>query len=115
MCSIAADVIFILDSSASMRSDYEKEKNLVNALIDQFHIGERKIRVGFVVFGSYAKRHSGFHDTKSTSTAKATLENAPFIGGHSRLDLGLREALHLFEGNAFILVEGLISYIILLR
>ena len=97
-----------------MISDYEKEKDLVNALIDQFHIGERKVRVGFVVFGSYAKRHSGFHDAKSTSAAKAALENAPFIGGHSRLDLGLREALNLFEGNVFILVLDILNYYILL-
>ena len=98
MCSIAADVVFVLDASGSMVSDYGKEKKLVNSLMDQFHIGEKKMRVGFVVFGSYAKKHSAFVDTKSTSMAKAALENAPFIGGHSRVDLGLNEALHLFEG-----------------
>ena len=96
---MAADIIVVLDSSASMKSDYEKEKKLVEALIEQFQVGQSKVRIGLVVFGSYAKTHSTFDDTKSTSTAKAALENAPFIGGNSRLDLGLNQAYQLFQGN----------------
>lgn len=100
-CSIAADVVFILDSSASMKPDYERQKLLVQSILDQFHVGEGQIRIGFVVFGSYAKTHSDFDDVKSSSTAKAAVENVPFIGGHSRLDLALTKAHQLFEGTIF--------------
>ena len=100
-CSIAADVIFVLDSSASMKTDYEKQKKLIHKFMDQFHIGEGKMRIGFIPFGSYAKVHSAFGDSKTSSTAKAALVNAPFIGGPSRLDLGLGQAHQLFQGNLF--------------
>ena len=98
-CGISADVVFVQDSSASMKSEFEKQKKLIHSFVDQFHIGQEQLRVGFVVYGSYAKTHSDFDDAKSASTAKAAVDNAPFIGGHSRLDLGLKSAHQLFEGS----------------
>ena len=81
-----------------MEYDYESQKDLVEAILDQFSIGTGKTQAAIVLFGSQVKTVLSFKDSQSVSALKNALQNAPFVGGQSRLDLGLRRAQHIFKG-----------------
>jgi len=49
--SPTADVVFVVDSSASIRSsNFVQVKSFIISVVDAFHIGSDKVRVGLIQF-----------------------------------------------------------------
>eukprot|EP00794_Sanderia_malayensis_P005383 gene5383-6056_t len=97
-CKTAADLVFLIDSSSSMRRDYAKQLNVVANIAKKFGIGLHESRAAVVLFGRYAKVEIPFSSGQSLDAFNDALKKASFIGGHGRLDKGLHVVQSLLLG-----------------
>ncbi|KAK3096894.1 hypothetical protein FSP39_004520 [Pinctada imbricata] len=76
-----ADVVFILDSSASIYPpDFDKQISFVDSIVDRFNIGPNQIRVGVETFGetNWLKFHlNRYTDAKSLKRAIKAIRFRP--------------------------------------
>jgi secreted protein with Ig-like and vWFA domain len=89
-CEAIVDVAFILDSSGSLRREYQKEKNFLKTLAAMFGISSNGSRAGVVTF-SFIAQHSiklnSFNDLDSFNKA---VDDIPLMGSTTRIDRALR-------------------------
>ena len=96
------DVGFILDSSGSLRNDYDKEKVFLKALAASFGVSDDGARAGVVTF-SYNSEHSiKLNDHSSFSTFNDAVDKIPLMGSTTRID----KALRLSQRELFTLPNG---------
>lgn len=96
------DVGFILDSSGSLRNDYDKEKDFLKALAASFGVSDDGARAGVVTF-SYNSEHSiKLNDHSSFSTFNDAVDKIPLMGSTTRID----KALRLSQKELFTLPNG---------
>ena len=89
-CHAVADVGFILDSSGSLRDEYNKEKQFVKALASKFIIRGKGVRGSVVTFSSNAQLSIKFNDHDKTSTFNKAIDNIPLMGFETKIDRALR-------------------------
>lgn len=92
------DIAFLLDSSSSMKREYQKQIQVVEYIVKHFDVAPGRSHVGVVLFGRYAKIEIPFEKQRTSSVFKGLLKNLPHIGGHGRLDEGLYAAQTLLLG-----------------
>ena len=77
-----ADVVFALDTSGSIwETDFVQQLDFVKAVVKEFPIGEDKVRIGLITFGT--KVHHQFHLNKfvSKSSILKAIEHVKYVGG----------------------------------
>ena len=96
------DVGFILDSSGSLRNDYDKEKDFLKALAASFGVSDDGARAGVVTF-SYNSEHSiKLNDHSSFLSFNDAVDKIPLMGSTTRID----KALRLSQKELFTLPNG---------
>ena len=101
-CKAKADIAFILDSSGSLRNDYDKEKAFLNSLATTFGISNDGARAGVVTF-SYNSEHTiKLNDHNDISSFADAVNKIPLMGSTTRID----KALRLTQKEMFTLQNG---------
>ena len=88
-CKAKVDVGFILDSSGSLRNEYDKEKNFTKALAKSFGVSEDGARAGVVTFSYNSELSIKLSDHKSLSTFDNAVDEIPLMGYTTRIDKAL--------------------------
>ena len=94
-----ADIVFVIDSSGSIRDANPKDKsydnwelllNFMVTMVDKLNIGLNQVRIGVVKFSTDAE--SVFHLNKYTdkNSLKAAIRGISYLGGHTNTAGGIR-------------------------
>ena len=101
-CKAKVDVGFILDSSGSLRDDYDKEKDFLKELASTFGVSDTESRAAVVTF-SYNSEHSiKLSDHTDIASFNRAVDNIPLMGSTTRID----KALRLSQRDLFSLSNG---------
>lgn len=93
ICIRGVDLGFIVDSSESItEDDYNKEKNAIKAISDEFIISPESTRAGVVVYSGEPRLSIDFDQYRSNAEFNKAVNNLPHMQSHTRLDLALRYA-----------------------
>lgn len=95
-CEISVDIAFILDSSGSVRYDYQKEKEFIKAIATGFGISEEGSRAGVITFSYYAEISIKFKDHFNIITFNAAVDAIELMGYTTRIDRALKLAKNMF-------------------
>ena len=89
-CKSKVDVGFILDSSGSLRNDYDKEKDFLKALAATFGISKDTSRAGVVTFSYNAEHSILLTDHDNLALFNEAVDRIPLMGSTTRIDRALR-------------------------
>lgn len=89
-CKAKVDVGFVLDSSGSLRNDYDKEKDFLKALAATFGVSDDGARAGVVTFSYYTEHSIKLNDHTSLDTFNEAVDNIKLMGSTTRIDKALR-------------------------
>ena len=81
---------FILDSSGSLRNEYQKEKDFLKTLAGAFDISEDGSRAGVVTFSYKAEHSIKLSDHKSIQSFSDAVDKIPLMGSITRIDKAMR-------------------------
>jgi len=105
-CEYAVDIAFLIDSSYSVKLDYDKELQFVQEIARRFGISETGTHAGVVVFSDY-KNHTRvtikMNEYFSTEAFNNGIANSPFIGYRTRIDYAFEKVekeLFTIKGGA---------------
>ncbi|XP_065653360.1 collagen alpha-6(VI) chain-like isoform X2 [Hydra vulgaris] len=101
-CEAIVDVAFILDSSGSLKTEYQKEKNFLKTLAAMFGISPNGSRVGVITFSFYAQLSIKLNSFSDLSSFNAAVDSIPLMGLTTRID----RALRLAQNQMFTLENG---------
>ncbi|XP_047125173.1 collagen alpha-6(VI) chain isoform X3 [Hydra vulgaris] len=101
-CEAIVDVAFILDSSGSLKTEYQKEKNFLKTLAAMFGISPNGSRVGVITFSFHAQLSIKLNSFSDLSSFNAAVDNIPLMGLTTRID----RALRLAQNEMFTLENG---------
>ena len=101
-CTTKVDVGFILDSSGSLRNDYQREKDFMKLLAANFGVSSDGSRAGVVTFSYNAELSIKLNDFDSVSKFNEAVDNIPLMGSTTRID----KALLLTQRELFSLPNG---------
>ena len=90
ICKAKVDVGFVLDSSGSLRNDYDKEKAFLKALAATLGISDDGARAGVVTFSYYTEHSIKLNDHTSLDTFNEAVDNIKLMGQTTRIDKALR-------------------------
>jgi len=90
-CKTIVDVGFILDSSGSLRDDYQNEKNFLKEIAGAFGVSDDGSRSAVVTFSYYSEHSIKFKDHKDISSFNAAVDAIPLMGSTTRIDRALRQ------------------------
>ena len=91
-CSSIADIAFVVDSSGSLRYEFDKEKEFVQLLTATFDIRPEASRVGVVTFSYNAEVSIKYTDYNVKDKLIKAIRNLPLFGYTTRIDKGLQLA-----------------------
>ena len=84
------DVGFILDSSGSLRNDYQREKDFLKALAGSFGVSADGSRAGVVTFSYNAEHSIKMSDHTEVGSFSDAVDRIPLMGSTTRIDKALR-------------------------
>ena len=90
-CKAKVDIGFILDSSGSLREDYQKEKNFLKALAGAFGVSADGSRAGVITFSYFTELSIKLNDHTNIFTFNAAVDAIPLMGSTTRIDKALRQ------------------------
>ena len=90
-CSAKVDVGFILDSSGSLRNDYQREKDFLTTLAATFGVTQDNARASVVTFSYFADLSIKFNDHSDIISFAGAVDAIPLMGSTTRIDRALRE------------------------
>ena len=102
MCKAKIDVGFILDSSGSLRNDYQREKDFMKVLASSFGISPDGSRAGVVTFSYNAEHSIKLNDYDDLMSFNKAVDKIPLMGSTTRID----KALRLTQRELFSLSNG---------
>jgi Mg-chelatase subunit ChlD len=91
-CKSKADVGFLLDSSGSLKADYQREKDFMKTLTKSFGISKHGSRASVITFSGKADLSIKFNHHYDTATFNNAVDRIPYLDDITRLDLALRRA-----------------------
>lgn len=109
MCSGKADILFLVDSSGSVRTcspcnedndDWLRVLNFVNKVISHFNVSQNDTRVGMIQFSTYSENRFYLNTYDSNEDVYARVLNSVFNGGMTNT------ADALLQANVFQYTEG---------
>ena len=90
-CSSKLDIVFVIDSSGSIRSErFPKVLNFVNSIVDQYEVSSDATRIGAVVFSDSASVQFQLNAFKSKQDVMSAVSQIKFIGGRTNTAGGLQ-------------------------
>ena len=89
-CKAKVDVGFILDSSGSLRNDYQREKDFLKALAGAFGMSPDGSRAGVITFSYYSEHSIKMKDHTDINTFNKAVDAIPLMGSTTRIDRALR-------------------------
>jgi len=89
-CKAKVDIGFVLDSSGSLRNDYDKEKDFLKALAATFGVSETGARAGVVTFSYYTEHSVKLSDHTDLAGFNDAVDKIPLMGSTTRIDKALR-------------------------
>ena len=89
-CKTKVDIGFLLDSSGSLRNDYDKEKDFLKALAATFGVSETGGRAGVVTFSYYTEHSVKLSDHTDLASFNDAVDKIPLMGSTTRIDKALR-------------------------
>ena len=89
-CKAKVDVGFILDSSGSLRDDYQNEKDFLKALAGAFGVSEDGSRASVITFSYYSEHSITFKDHTDITSFNAAVDAIPLMGSTTRIDKAFR-------------------------
>merc|ERR1712168_1680967 len=89
-CKATVDVGFILDSSGSLRNEYQKEKDFLKAIAKAFDIVPGVSRAGVITFSARSKHSIKLSDHNDFASFSAAVDAIPLMGFTTRIDKALR-------------------------
>lgn len=98
-CQSAADIVFVVDSSGSIRDanpadnsydNWELILNFINSIIDRLDIGEHATRVGLVSYSERARHDFFMNNYYDRSALKNAVESISYMGSFTNTSGGLR-------------------------
>ena len=93
---------FILDSSGSLRYQYDKEKDFLKQVASSFVIGEDHARMSVITFSYYVEHSIKLNDFDSEESFFKAVDGIPLMGSVTRID----RALQLAEKEMFSFKNG---------
>ena len=91
-CQVVIDVGFILDSSGSLRNNYEQEKEFLKSLAKTFGVSSNGSRAGVVTFSYFSKHSIKLSDHSDIASFNRAVDKIPLMGSTTRIDKALRLA-----------------------
>ncbi|RUS82805.1 hypothetical protein EGW08_009425, partial [Elysia chlorotica] len=89
-CAAQADIILVMDSSASIQpTEYAKELDFAAKIIDDFKIGPNDVRFAAIVFGSSPTKLFNLADHNSPQTLQEAIKRAPFLNSGTKTNKAL--------------------------
>ena len=100
-CEHNADIIFVLDSSGSESGFWTQIKDWVKKTVNGLHNIGLRSEIGLVAFDDQADKSHEIQLTAHEDRARflRDVDNLPFLGGGTRIDLGMKEALEMFKAR----------------
>ena len=89
-CQTMVDIGFILDSSGSLRNDYDKEKSFLKALVATFGISTDGSRAGVITFSYNAEHSIKLDEHDNILSFNRAVDKIPMMGSTTRIDKALR-------------------------
>jgi Mg-chelatase subunit ChlD len=90
----AADVVFVIDNSGSIRDagedNYDMLKDFMIKIVKQLRIGPNNYQVGVVRFSTSAEHYFYLNQHSDVETLVESIKKMPYIGGHTNTSGGLR-------------------------
>ena len=75
-----ADVVFIVDGSASIQSqNFEKVKSLVQSVVEAFDISNKTVRVALIEFSDYAEVQFDLEQYSDKDAVKRAVGRIPYF------------------------------------
>lgn len=90
-CGIV-DLGFILDSSGSLRNDYQREKDFLKEIAGSFGISDTGSRAGVVTFSFDSELSIRLNDYFDQLSFNSAVDAIPLMGSITRIDRALRLA-----------------------
>ncbi|KAK3745599.1 hypothetical protein QZH41_005840 [Actinostola sp. cb2023] len=98
-CDVPVDIVFIVDSSGSIRiRDYRKVRSFIARLASNFHISPTTTRLGLILYSNDAKNEINFGDFPDVSSFSTAVAALPHQRGKTRIDRALLLAYKDFFG-----------------
>jgi len=101
-CTVDADVGIILDSSGSIRSYYQDEKDFLNSIAASFGIGSGKSRASVITFSKFSLLSIKFSQYDNLAKFQAAVNRIPHLNSVTFMD----RALRLAQKEMFALKNG---------
>ncbi|XP_033736270.1 collagen alpha-6(VI) chain-like isoform X1 [Pecten maximus] len=102
-CTEKADIVFILDSSASEGStNFHKQLDFVKRFVQQFNVGPDKTQFSAITFSSSVKNNFWLNDHQTQSSVLSALNNVAYSSGITNTD----KALDFARQNSFLSSNG---------
>ena len=101
-CQAVIDVGFILDSSGSLRNNYEQEKEFLKSLASTFGVSSNGSRAGVVTFSYFSEHSIKLSDHSDIASFNQAVDEIPLMGSTTRID----KALCLAQKELFSLGNG---------
>uniref|UniRef100_A0A7M5V805 VWFA domain-containing protein n=3 Tax=Clytia hemisphaerica TaxID=252671 RepID=A0A7M5V805_9CNID len=101
-CKAKVDVGFVLDSSGSLKNDYDKEKDFLKALAATFGVSDDGARAGVVTFSYYTEHSIKLNDHTKVSTFNDAVDKIALMGSTTRID----KALRMVQNDMFTIANG---------
>ena len=91
-CKSIVDVGYILDSSGSLKNDYQNEKNFLKSLATAFGVSQDGSRSGVVTFSFNAEHSIKMNDHTDVQSFNDAVDAIQLMGMTTRIDKALRLA-----------------------
>ena len=101
-CKAKVDVGFVLDSSGSLKNDYDNEKHFLKALAATFGVSDDGARAGVVTFSYYTEHSIKLNDHTKLSTFNDAVDKIALMGSTTRID----KALRMVQSEMFSIPNG---------
>ena len=89
-CKAKVDVGFVLDSSGSIRNDYQNEKDFLKSVAAVFGVSKNESRAGVITFSHNVEHSIKLKDHTDLTTFSAAVDAIPLMGSVTRIDKALR-------------------------
>ncbi|WAR11991.1 CO6A5-like protein, partial [Mya arenaria] len=102
-CDTKADVTFLLDSSDNVgKQNFLKQLTFVKDVTNNFQLGQDKVQVSAVTFGTGAKNQFDLNQYRDHFALNTGIMNIPYNGGQPKV----ANALHYATGSSFSPLHG---------
>ncbi|XP_065653358.1 collagen alpha-3(VI) chain-like [Hydra vulgaris] len=101
-CEAIVDIVFLLDSSGSLRKYYQNEKDFLKSVISAFGVSVNGTRAAVVTFSYHAQLSIKLNKYSNLKSFNEAVDNIVLMGSTTRID----KALRLAQKEVFELENG---------